>query len=884
MRITHRMIANTVNYNLQNSLRSLEKYSNQLSTGKAFQRPSENPVGVGRVMGYSASINRNEQFRLNMNQSQGWLENSEYALQNSLDVMQRIRELAIYGANESLTAEDRRAIAPEVLEFIDHLIGIANTESNGLYIFGGHQTLKAPFVRENVYGIKAHYLETSHSGHAVFDAGEIEAGTAGREIILNITVDGEKYTVKTVSGGADRAATFDNLKNAIESHSRLARHIAVTGDESAMFLSRTAPGDFTIHAATEEAVAVLGNLAEDAPLAEILAADQNINLSGGISPNSFLAGDYKIMTEDTGGAYAVNAGTQFIEYSQSGDPLVNSINAVSAGRNQSVSFVAAEIDGTDVTFSYEYKEMDPGSGAVTMNRGSVTIDKSAAVPQTITVGSVEYEINLNNLEFATGDRMVINTNAEIAEPGEADLVHLYKDEEANLIFTFAFEQDALIDGVHNFVFYSLDRQSGALLNSSVDLEWGGSFGTNTDYDFPAAGFTVGVLGENGSFAERTEKVSAGGLQNGAYQLSHTGLTSDRDYEGSAQVVQQYLQGEAASILSGSAGPGLVSMDIADADKNASILLEVREVNPENGTVKFSYRSHQYDRDGSYQKTEGNITLDFGGDEIQTKAVGGLNINFRGLDNLSPSDAEGLKAGDRGIVNITPSVSAGESYEQFNITGEHRGSDSEARYIFTEGALAGTDTELRYFSLNTFKRSPDHGRIYDGAFKVNDDTLELLRLPQNQVFHYDSSGFPVYYGDNKDRIQEISPHQEVIMNMNGEEAFGPNQEIFEAVYNVYWALMENDRETLGDGALEKMDTAVDQILENLSQVGARSNRVEAMQSTLFSENLYLREVRSNIEDIDLAHVITEFTMQENAYRAALSTASMMMQPSLVDYLR
>jgi len=154
MRITHRMIADTVNFNLQRSLNRLDKYSNQLSTGKVFQRPSENPVGVGRVMSYTSAVNRNEQFRLNMNQTSGWLDNTEFSLQNGLDALQRIRELSIYGANESLTAEDRRAIAPEVLEFINHLVGVANTETNGLYIFGGHQTLKVPFVRERAYHVK----------------------------------------------------------------------------------------------------------------------------------------------------------------------------------------------------------------------------------------------------------------------------------------------------------------------------------------------------------------------------------------------------------------------------------------------------------------------------------------------------------------------------------------------------------------------------------------------------------------------------------------------------------------------------------------------------------------------------------------------------------
>lgn len=85
-------------------------------------------------------------------------------------------------------------------------------------------------------------------------------------------------------------------------------------------------------------------------------------------------------------------------------------------------------------------------------------------------------------------------------------------------------------------------------------------------------------------------------------------------------------------------------------------------------------------------------------------------------------------------------------------------------------------------------------------------------------------------------------------------------------------------------MQQLDDAVDLLLARIAETGGRLNRVNSMNETLFSENLYLKERRSHVEDVDLAHVITEFTMQENAYRAALSTAAMVMQPGLVDYLR
>ena len=888
MRITHRMIANNVNYNLQRSLRSLEQYSNQLSTGKLFHRPSENPVGVGRVMGYSAAINRNEQFRLNMNQGSGWLENTEGGLLNGLDVLQRVRELAVYGANESLTAEDRRAIAPEVLEFIDHLIGIANTEVAGLYIFGGHQTLKTPFIREKVYDLVMNHLKEHHAGHAEFNAGAVQAGTADREIGLTFTIDDEVYKVKAFSGGVDTDLTFDNIKQAIESHPKLGKHIAVQDDAGEMVFQRVTPGDFSVVATTAEAEAVIADLDLDT-VVNALASDFNISSVSGISANSFLTGEYKIFTEDTSLPYGADEATKVFQYSQSYETLVSDVTTAPDTNNQSLSMVVTGIEydndnnPINVTFSYETLQMDSANGNTGSALGSFRIEMSDPATYIQTVGSVT--VDFNNVQFNLGDKVVINTNADIA--ADADLVSLHREGDTESLFTYAFNNNALVDplvdSTHTFSFFSLDEKSGALLKSSMDLTWtaGANFETEDDPASPAAGFLILDELRGGVPYDIKDRVIAEGLQNGTYSLEETRYTPHTDISAGAKLVQQYLQNDGGSIFTGAAPGEMVSMDIIGGNNlNASIQLEVREINLSTGEVRFEYNSHQYDLDGNYSNHAGSVTLVFGGDASQPVNIGGVQIDFSGLDQLKPEDARALTKGDRAVIGVTPEVASGTAYDRLVVSGDYRGGSSETTYIFND-AFNG---DLRFFSLDTFRRSIDNGKAYNGFIRVDAQTLELLRLPGNQTFNYDRNGFPVYYGDNQDRVQEISPFQEIIMNLTGLKSFGMEQEVFEAVFDVYWALIDNDREALGGEALQKMDAAVDFFLENLAQVGARSNRVDAMKNTLSNENLHLREVRSNIEDIDLAQVITEFMMQENAYKAALSTASMMLQPSLVDYMR
>ncbi|MFY9115412.1 MAG: flagellar hook-associated protein FlgL [Dethiobacteria bacterium] len=204
MRVTQMMVGDTVRFNLQRSLNRLEKLSNQLSTGKVFHRPSDNPVGVNKSMRYTASIDRNEQYRLNMTECMGWMDATEHALMDGITVLQKIRTLCVYAANDVLTAQERKIIAKEVEELRNHLVGVGNTEFNSLYIFAGHQTDEPPY--EEVAGALAYTgdegvrrLEISPFQEVVLNLDGVEAfgGTAifddVQEIINRLLADDADY-------------------------------------------------------------------------------------------------------------------------------------------------------------------------------------------------------------------------------------------------------------------------------------------------------------------------------------------------------------------------------------------------------------------------------------------------------------------------------------------------------------------------------------------------------------------------------------------------------------------------------------------------------------------------------------------------------------------
>src|SRR5262249_7310544 len=70
---------------------------------------------------------------------------TDVALQDVNSIVQRARELAVQGANQTLGPEETKALANEVDQLLDHAMQIANTRNGDRYIFGGFNTRTPSF-------------------------------------------------------------------------------------------------------------------------------------------------------------------------------------------------------------------------------------------------------------------------------------------------------------------------------------------------------------------------------------------------------------------------------------------------------------------------------------------------------------------------------------------------------------------------------------------------------------------------------------------------------------------------------------------------------------------------------------------------------------------
>lgn len=145
MRVTSNSIINTFLQNLSRNVAKLEKYQSQLSSGLRVRWPSEDPVTAAHVLDLQSAVDINAQFRENAEGALSLLNTVDRFLGSAGDVLQRARELAVQGANDTLSVADMQAAAREVEQLLEQMIQVGNAQYGDTYVFGGFKTNTAPF-------------------------------------------------------------------------------------------------------------------------------------------------------------------------------------------------------------------------------------------------------------------------------------------------------------------------------------------------------------------------------------------------------------------------------------------------------------------------------------------------------------------------------------------------------------------------------------------------------------------------------------------------------------------------------------------------------------------------------------------------------------------
>jgi flagellar hook-associated protein 3 FlgL len=119
----------------------------QISTGRKFLSPSDDPVAATRILQLNQELASRDQFQQNITGATNRLSLQESVLDGATNVLQRVRELSVQAGAGSLNASDRQSLATEVKGRTDEMLGLLNTrDANGEYLFSGYNGSVQPFV------------------------------------------------------------------------------------------------------------------------------------------------------------------------------------------------------------------------------------------------------------------------------------------------------------------------------------------------------------------------------------------------------------------------------------------------------------------------------------------------------------------------------------------------------------------------------------------------------------------------------------------------------------------------------------------------------------------------------------------------------------------
>ncbi len=122
----------------------------QLSTGKKLINPSDEPDRALLIDRFRSSIDRQEAVKSNLNTQDRRLSSQETAINSSVELMLRFKELTVQASNDALAPSDRQAIAVEMVNLRAQLLEQANSRDDlGHYLFSGASATTEPFVEVN---------------------------------------------------------------------------------------------------------------------------------------------------------------------------------------------------------------------------------------------------------------------------------------------------------------------------------------------------------------------------------------------------------------------------------------------------------------------------------------------------------------------------------------------------------------------------------------------------------------------------------------------------------------------------------------------------------------------------------------------------------------
>ena len=276
MRINHNIAALNTHRQLNSATAGQMKSMEKLSSGLRINKAGDDAAGLAISEKMRAQVRGLDQASKNSQDAISLISTAEGALNETHDILQRMRELAVQAGNDTNTTSDREEIQKEINQMTSEINRIGNTtEFNTQKLLNGSKDATTSAVAAGQVAVGGLTFDTT--GGALegytFKTGTVDDGTTEAAVI-----DTTNKTI-TISGDFDDTDTTSAFSAAADVETAINDALAAEGITQTVTVSGTAVATAT----DQTSGAVMGGADAGASLQFQIGANENQSLTLDIS-------------------------------------------------------------------------------------------------------------------------------------------------------------------------------------------------------------------------------------------------------------------------------------------------------------------------------------------------------------------------------------------------------------------------------------------------------------------------------------------------------------------------------------------------------------------------------------------------------------------------
>lgn len=170
---------------LQQSKQNEALATAQLGSGRSVNELADNPAAAAALVRNHDRASQDAQFLQNLTTLQGRYQVADSSLSSVVQVLTRALTLGTQGANGTVSAADRRAIAGEVQGLLNQTVSLANASYQGAFLFAGTRVSTQPFTIDPATNTVTYNGNSATTSVELSTGNSITANVPGDQVFQN---------------------------------------------------------------------------------------------------------------------------------------------------------------------------------------------------------------------------------------------------------------------------------------------------------------------------------------------------------------------------------------------------------------------------------------------------------------------------------------------------------------------------------------------------------------------------------------------------------------------------------------------------------------------------------------------------------------------------